>query len=238
MSIVNIAAYKFIYLSKLPYLREQLAARCRDLAIRGTILLSQEGINLMLAGEGDNIDRLIDCLRADQRFHDLQFKRSYSDCIPFARLKVRIKEEIVALKAGRFDIKKEKTPYVSATTLKSWLDESREVVLLDTRNQYEVSMGSFTNAIDLQLTSFREFPHACQQLAESYKSKPVVTFCTGGIRCEKAAPVLMQQGFKKVYQLAGGILQYFADCGQAYYQGNCFVFDERVAVDAQLAVVR
>ncbi|MEE9451381.1 MAG: rhodanese-like domain-containing protein [Gammaproteobacteria bacterium] len=235
MSIANIAAYKFIQLTKLPFLRENLESCCYRLAIKGTILLAKEGINLMLAGEQTNIESLVEYLQADERFFDLRFKWSVSKQIPFKKLRVRIKDEIIALKHANIDAVKAPVPYISASELKAYLDEKCDFLLLDTRNNYEVSMGSFTNAVDLNIANFREFPQACQQIAPHYKAKPVVTFCTGGIRCEKAAIMLKSQGFDQVMQLQDGILQYFSEYGGAHFRGDCFVFDERLTVDTNLA---
>jgi len=147
---------------------------------------------------------------------------------------IKIKREIIALRLPGLDPAGRRAPAVAPAELKRWLDEGREVVLLDTRNAFEVETGTFRNAVHLGLKSFGEFPRAADKLDESLKGKTVVAFCTGGIRCEKAAPVLIQKGFRSVFQLEGGILQYFEECGDAHFNGRCFVFDERVALDGNL----
>jgi UPF0176 protein len=150
---------------------------------------------------------------------------------------VKIKPEIIPLGISSIDPEAKPAPTISPQRLKAWLDEGRELVLLDTRNDYEVEYGTFEKAVKLDLQHFRNFPDVVRQLPSGFKDKPIVSFCTGGIRCEKAAPYLLEQGYKEVYQLAGGILQYFEECGDAHYKGDCYVFDKRVAVTPQLAPV-
>ena len=173
-------------------------------------------------------------VHADPRFADLRFKRSISAYQPFDRMLVKIKKEIITLRAPGVDPAKERAPAVAPVQLKRWLDEGREVVLLDTRNAFEVDAGTFDNAMDLRLSSFGQFAQAADRLDPSLKDKTIVTFCTGGIRCEKAAPVLIGKGFRNVFQLDGGILKYFEECGDAHFKGRCFVFDQRVALDGNL----
>jgi UPF0176 protein len=147
---------------------------------------------------------------------------------------VKIKKEIISMGMPEISPAIKRAPAVSPTTLKQWLDEGREVVLVDTRNEYEIRLGTFQNALAIGVDTFRAFPNKAAQLDASLKNKTVVTFCTGGIRCEKAAPVLQNLGFTDVYQLDGGILKYFEACGGAHYDGDCFVFDRRVALNPQL----
>lgn len=234
MSIINIAAYKFVALDDLTTLRETLKADCLALNLRGTILIASEGINMFLAGERADIEQFFAQLIDDARFADLGAKESPSDEKPFNRMLVKIKKEIISMGMPEISPAIKRAPAVSPTTLKQWLDEGREVVLVDTRNEYEIRLGTFQNALPIGVDTFRAFPNKAAHLDASLKNKTVVTFCTGGIRCEKAAPVLQNLGFTDVYQLDGGILKYFEDCGGAHYDGDCFVFDRRVALNPAL----
>ncbi len=231
---VNIAAYKFVCLDDLPALRDRLESRCLALNLKGTILLAPEGINLCLAGSEEHVATFKNGLHGDARFAGISFKDSWSGAQPFGKLLVKIKQEIIPF--GRPEINPAKRPAqrLSARTLKAWLDEGRDIVLLDTRNTFEIKRGTFKNAADFAIDHFRNFPSAAEHANPSLKEKTIVTFCTGGIRCEKAAPYLIQQGYKQVYQLDGGILKYFEACGKAHFVGDCFVFDERVALDGEL----
>ena len=231
--IANIAAYKFTPLDDRENLREHLLQRCIELELKGTILLAPEGINLFLAGSKDSIDALLATVHADVRFANIEPKWSCSDFVPFKRLRVKLKKEIVTFRTRGIDPVAAPAPLISAETLKRWYDEGRDFVILDTRNDWEYSAGSFDNAINPKLNNFCEFPQVGEALAE-LKEKTIVTFCTGGIRCEKAAPLMQQQGFRDVYQLEGGILKYFEECGGAHWHGNCVVFDERGALDPEL----
>ncbi len=233
-TFTNIAAYKFAPLDDLPALRTSLLEQCSADAMRGTILLSPEGINLFVAAEYPAIERLLTRLRAIDGLAELTPKFSESDHQPFTRMLVRLKREIIAFGVPGIDPATHTAPRISPAELKRWLDEGRPVTLLDTRNTYETDLGTFRHARTLDIDHFRNFPQAAATLPESLKEKPLVTFCTGGIRCEKAAPFLETLGFKNVLQLDGGILKYFEDCGDAHYDGECFVFDKRVAVDATL----
>ncbi len=233
-TILNIAAYKFVSLDDLPTRREHLRARCISFQLKGTILLAPEGINLFLAGSQENIAAFKAELHNESAFKDLPFKDSFSDHQPFGKLLVKIKKEIIPFGVAEINPAQMPAERLSARTLKAWLDEARDIVLLDTRNVFEVKHGTFAHAQDFGIDQFRDFPKATAQASASLKEKTIVTFCTGGIRCEKAAPYLLQQGFKSVYQLDGGILKYFEECGSAHFNGECFVFDERVALDAEL----
>lgn len=230
---VNIAGYKFVPLANLKPLRSHLLERCRTWNLRGTILLSGEGINLFVAGLQREIDLLLVEIRSIPGLEEFGVKYSESDSLPFRRMLVRIKKEIIAFGVEDINPARHTSPKLPARTLKQWLDEGRPMTLLDTRNGYEVKLGTFRNAKHLDIEHFRDFPNAVKQLPESMKEKPVVMFCTGGIRCEKAGPFMEKQGFQ-VYQLDGGILKYFEECGGAHYDGECFVFDQRVGVDASL----
>ncbi len=233
--VVNIAAYRFVPLTGLPELRERLLRRCKSLGLRGTILLSTEGINLFLAGGREAIDALLADLQALPGLEDFAPKISYSDDQPFNRMLVRIKKEIIAFGVPGIDPARRTSPKLPPAELKRWLDEGRPVTLLDTRNDYEVQAGTFKNAVTLGIGHFREFPQAVERLPEELKHSPIVMFCTGGIRCEKAGPYMEREGFEQVFQLEGGILKYFEECGGDHYTGDCFVFDRRVGLDPTLA---
>lgn len=234
MSVLNIAAYKFAELTGLPELRARLKEECRALGLKGSILLTPEGINLFIAGEPPAVEQLLRTLRSIPGLEDLEEKRSVSTEQPFNRMLVKIKQEIIAFGVERINPARHTSPRISAKELKQWIDEGREFTLLDTRNTYEVKLGTFAGALTLPIRHFRKFPEAVARLPEEMKETPIVSFCTGGIRCEKAAPYLERAGFREVYQLEGGILKYFEECGGAHWEGECFVFDKRVGVDPAL----
>lgn len=233
MSYVNISGYKFTQLDNLDFLQQNLKATCLELDLKGTILLSHEGINIFLSGKSENILGFYAYFKS-LNLPSIEFKESLSTKTPFQRMKVLIKPEIITLGVPSIDPIHHGAPKVTAQTFKQWLDEKKPLVILDARNQYEIEMGKFKNAIDLKMDHFREFPESLKKLPEEYKNKTVVTYCTGGIRCEKAAPYLIANGFNEVYQLDGGILKYLEQCQDAHYEGDCFVFDERIALNAKL----
>ena len=244
MSIVNLAAYKFVTIEATEAWRPHLAERCEALALRGTILLAPEGINLFVAGPRAAADAFIDYLRHDPlfegKFADLQFKESLSDTQPFRRMLVKLKREIITMKKPAIKPELGRAPAVDAPTLKRWLDAGhddagRPVVMLDTRNAFEVDVGTFDDALDYRITKFSEFPGVIEANRADLQGKTVVSFCTGGIRCEKAAIHMKEVGIEHVYQLEGGILKYFEEVGGAHYHGECFVFDYRTALNPQLA---
>jgi UPF0176 protein len=234
MKIVNIAAYKFLPLNDLRSLRARLQTRCKDADLKGTILLSPEGINLFVAGAAPGIERLLEELRSWPGLEDLQPKLSETDTQPFRRMLVRLKKEIIAFGVAGIDPARRTSPKLSAQELKRWLDEGRPVTLLDTRNDYEVKLGTFKNALPIGIDHFRDFPQAVGRLSSHLKKQPIVMFCTGGIRCEKAGPYMEREGFESVFQLDGGILKYFEEVGGEHYDGECFVFDQRVGLDPSL----
>lgn len=233
MSIINIAGYKFMSLAALPELQKTLQEKCAEQALRGTILLSSEGININLAGLPEGIILFKKFLQDHTHFNDIIFHETESAFQPFKYLKVKIKKEIITMRTPTVHPEVERAPSISPQELKQWLDEGRDLTLLDTRNDYEVRFGTFKNAINPDINNFGEFTKVAEELDPA---KPVVMFCTGGIRCEKAALHLLQAGFPQVYQLQRGILNYFKEVGDAHYEGECFVFDERISVDANLAV--
>ncbi|MHB1214891.1 MAG: sulfurtransferase [Thiobacillus sp.] len=237
--VINISCYKFVTLADREDLRADLAVRCQSLGLMGTILLAPEGINVFLAGTRMAIDTIVATLRADPRFADLQPKESLSAEPPFRKMRVRLKKEIITMKHPLIRPEEGRAPSVSAVTLKQWLDRGsddagRPVVMLDTRNDYEVAAGTFENAVDYGIGIFSEFPPLLADHRDNYAGKTVVSFCTGGIRCEKAAIHMKAIGIEHVYQLEGGILKYFEEVGGAHYRGDCFVFDEREVLSADL----
>jgi UPF0176 protein len=233
-AFINLSGYKFTPLSDLIPLRDRLRRLTMDAGLRGTILLSTEGINLFVAGTRSALDTLLAELQRVPGLETLAPKESVSDEQPFNRMLVKIKKEIIAFGVEGIDPARRPTAKLPPQTLKQWLDEGRPVTLLDTRNDYEIRMGSFRGALPARIDHFREFPQAVSRLPEAMKQQPIVMFCTGGIRCEKAGPYLEKSGFTNVHQLDGGILKYFEECGGAHYEGECFVFDRRVGVDPSL----
>jgi UPF0176 protein len=236
MTILNIAAYLFVEITDPAETVERIRSQCAALELKGTVLIAPEGINLFLAASVDAIESFLSWLRADVRFASLSEKRQFSETQPFQRMKVKLKREIVPLGAHNISPARFPAPRMSAETLKSWLDTDRDFVLLDTRNHFEFEQGAFERAVELNIGQFRNFPEAIKNKLAQWRDKTIVTFCTGGIRCEKAAPLMRAMGFSDVYQLDGGILKYFERCGDQHYRGDCFVFDERIGVDGELAV--
>ncbi|WP_066707674.1 sulfurtransferase [Curvibacter delicatus] len=241
--ILNISAYKFVPLPDATELRTQLQALTLDLGLKGTILLAEEGINLFLAAPAEAVRALVAHLHADARFADIVPKESWSAQQPFRKMLVKVKPEIIRMNHPTIRPAEGRAPAVPAATVKRWLDqghddEGRPVVTLDTRNDFEVDQGTFDNAIDWRISKFSEFPQAVLDHRAELAGKTVVSFCTGGIRCEKAAIFMQEAGLDHVYQLEGGILKYFEETGGAHYHGNCFVFDERRGVDADLSALK
>lgn len=232
-NILNIAGYKFIALDRLSTLREQLKQLCQSNGLKGTILLGTEGINLMLAGNENQIINFLQQFNQDVRFSNIEYKRNYSEFVPFKRLLVKVKKEIVTFGVADINPEKFTAPSISPQQFKQWLEDNKDMTVLDVRNECEIEIGTFDKAIHLGIKNFRSFSKAAKQLPASTKQKPMVMFCTGGIRCEKASAYLLQQGFNEVYQLHGGILNYFAECGSEHYKGSCFVFDDRIAVGSK-----
>lgn len=238
--ILNAAAYHFATIDDPQALAAQLRERAGSVDLRGTVLVAAEGLNLFLAGPDDALHGFLDTLRADPRFAGLTVKFSRSATQPFARLKVKVKAEIISFRRDNASPLQGRAPAVSPDELARWLQQGRDdngkrVVLLDTRNREEVGYGTFTNALTLPIDNFTDLPEALAPHRESLRDATVVSFCTGGIRCEKAALWMRADGMDNVLQLDGGILGYFEQVGGYGYDGRCFVFDERVALDAELA---
>ena len=242
-AVLNVSGYQFTRLDDPQGLRERLHAAAGERGLKGTILLAHEGINLFLAGAEGDVDALLTLVRAQPGLGGFDVKRSWSPAQPFRKLLVKVKREIIRMNHPAIAPQDGRAPAVDAATVKRWLDqghddEGRPVVTLDTRNAFEVDQGTFDGAIDWRLSKFSEFPDALAEHRGELEGKTVVSFCTGGIRCEKAALVMREAGLAHVWQLEGGILKYFEEAGGAHFHGTCFVFDEREALDRRLAPVR
>lgn len=227
--------YKFINLPDCNELQTTLLSYCQSQRIKGTILLAQEGINGTIAGSRQQIDSFLTFIRNDSRFADLEYKESYTEIPPFERLKIRLKPEIVTLGLPEVDPNEKVGTYVEP---KNWNDliSNPEVIVIDTRNDYEISIGTFKGAENPQTQTFRDFPEYVKQNLDSHKHKKVAMFCTGGIRCEKASSYLISQGFQEVYHLKGGILKYLEEIPpeESLWEGECFIFDQRITVSHNL----
>jgi len=238
--IVNTAAYHFVAIADPQALADAIAERAGQEGLLGTALVAGEGVNLFLAGGQDAVTRFYAWLEEDPRLAGLRVKYSHSDAMPFARLKVKVKPEIISFRReGATPLHAGRAPTVSPATLRQWLrqghdDNGRRVVLLDTRNQQEFAHGTFEGALTLPISRFTELPQALAPHRQALADATVVSFCTGGIRCEKAALWMREDGMDNVLQLDGGILGYFEEVGGEGYSGRCFVFDERIALDPQL----
>ena len=240
--ILNIAAYRFVAIDDAQAIVDRLRAEAERNDLRGTVLVAPEGINLFLAGVQAKVETFLAALRADARFAGIEIKRSWSEVVPFARLKVNAKREIIAFRRDS-DPAGERAPALAPATLARWIergrdDDGRRVVLLDTRNRTEVVHGTFAGALTLPIDKFTDLPAAMESQRAALADATVVSFCTGGIRCEKAALWMQANGFARVWQLDGGILGYFEHVGGNGYDGGCFVFDERVALDPALQPLR
>ena len=232
-SLLIVTFYRFLSLPDLDALQAELlgATRARDL--RGTILLSHEGYNAALSGSREAIESFRDWLQEvhPEMLEGVYFKESFGTIHPYKRMLVKQRSEIITMGIDTIKPDQKTGPRIDPQDLKQWLDEDRDFILLDTRNDFEVRTGTFDRAVDLDLQTFKEFPERLQALPESVREKPVVMFCTGGIRCEKATAIAMEQGFKEVYQLEGGIINYFKECEGSHWDGDLFVFDERFAIN-------
>jgi UPF0176 protein len=233
--IVVCALYKFVSLEDYQQIKPPLLDFMLERTVRGTLLLANEGINGTVAGSREAIDALLTYLRNDQRLAELSYKESYVDEMPFLRTRVKLKKEIVTMGVEGIDPKRVVGTYVKP---KDWnaLISDPDVILVDTRNDYEVQVGTFKNALNPNTESFREFPDYVKQNLDPAKNKKVAMYCTGGIRCEKSTAYLKEQGFEEVYHLEGGILKYLEEVPEeeTLWEGECFVFDERVTVDHSL----
>ena len=233
--IVVCALYKFVTLENFQSLRQPLHDVMETNQVRGTLLLANEGINGTIAGNRTGIDKVLTWLRTDNRLADIDTKESFTDTLPFNRTKVKLKKEIVTLGIEGIDPKRVVGTYVEPSNWNQLISDP-EVILIDTRNDYEYQVGTFKNAINPNTESFREFPAYVSKHLDPEKHKKVAMFCTGGIRCEKSTAFLKEQGFEEVYHLKGGILKYLEEvpADETLWEGECFVFDERVTVNLQL----
>ena len=232
--VVNIAGYKFVELHGLDILREKILSKCQKNELKGSVLLSKNGINFSLAGSQESIDTFLALLNEDPRLSEIPIKFSYTEYQPFRRMLVKKKKEIISLGMDEIQPLKFTGPHITTDEFKDMLDHGSDVVILDTRNMYETRVGKFRGALDLKIPTFRHFPEAVKKLPDDLKSKTIVMYCTGGIRCEKASVVMLNLGFRDVRQLKGGIIAYLDDFGDSHWEGHCFVFDQRVALDANL----
>lgn len=237
--ILNIAAYRFVRIADGEAVAARVRALCGQFGLKGSVLVAPEGINLFLAGEQAGIGAFLEALAEDRRFAALTVKYSESDAVPFRRLRVKNKREIITFRDDSLQPDAGRAPTVEPGVLRDWLrrgqdEDGREIVLLDTRNAQETAHGSFAGALTLPIDKFTDLPEALEAHRDSLQGKTIVSFCTGGIRCEKAALWMQQAGYQNVLQLEGGILGYFEQVGGEGYAGDCFVFDERVALDPQL----
>lgn len=237
--VLNLAAYHFVRIDDPEALAAHLRGRAEAGGLRGTVLVAGEGINLFLAGAADALRGFVDELREDPRLKAIRIKLSESAAQPFARLKVKVKPEIISFRRERASPLAERAPSVAPAELARWIaqgadDAGRPLLLLDTRNREEIGYGTFTGALTLPIDNFVDLPDALAAHRETLADKTVVSFCTGGIRCEKAALWMRAEGMDNVLQLEGGILGYFEEVGGMHYEGDCFVFDERIALDPQL----
>lgn len=237
--VLSLAAYRFTAIDDPRALAGAVRTRAEADALRGTVLVAGEGINLFLAGLESGIQAFLEWLHADARFAQMPVKLSRSATQPFARLKVKLKREIIAFRRDEASPLLGRAPHIAPEQLARWLDQGhddagRAVRLLDTRNREEVGYGTFRGALTLPIDNFTDLPQALESHRDALRDVTVVPFCTGGIRCEKAALWMQSAGFEHVRQLEGGILGYFEQVGGRHYDGRCFVFDQRVALDPLL----
>lgn len=239
--VVNVSGYRFVHLEYLPLIQADMHAALLETGVLGTILIAEEGINVALAGSKAQVVAAREYLDSDERFSGLWLKESLSDIVPFSKLKVRIRHEIIAFDgpdARAQQLTRPTAPAITPENVKRWIESGKDFTLLDTRNTYEIESGTFEQAEHLNIAHFRDFQSAVHKALDAgtiNPDKPIVTFCTGGIRCEKAAPWLIEQGFSEVHQIDGGVLNYFERTGGAHWEGDCFVFDDRVEVDKNLS---
>lgn len=234
LKISNITGYKFIPITDRKSLQGKIQKHSNKLGLKGTVLISEKGLNFSIAGEHKAIQDFIKFLRSDKRFSEIDIKTTYNDYQPFRKMLVRIKKEIISMGIDEIDPFTFTGEKITPKELQDKLNNNEDIVLLDTRNEYEVRLGTFEDAVDLNLDSFRDFPKKIMSLDQKMKNKEIVMFCTGGVRCEKASALMLKNGFKNVKQIDGGVIKYFEDTGGSYWNGDCFVFDDRVALDKNL----
>jgi UPF0176 protein len=235
MRVLNVAFYHFVTIDEPQALRAKIRDELKALPIKGTLIIAPEGINGVWAGPEAEVRNAMAVLSQDSRFKEIRFKESFSDFIPFEHLVFKVKAEIVTFRVAELSPPPPSAGRIQPHELAAWYREGKDFIVLDTRNEFEFRLGKFSGAKSLEVNQFVKFAGAAESLGEDWRNKPVVTYCTGGIRCEKAAPYLASLGFSDVYQLDGGILGYFEAMGGKNWEGECFVFDQRVALDPALA---
>lgn len=238
--IINLSGYRFTALSDPASLQLELKCSLGATGVKGAVLLAGEGINVTLAGTRSQTDAAVACLDVHECLRGIWLKQSVSSFVPHKRLRVRVRAEIIAfdgIESIESAALRPVAPDISPQSLDAWLAQNRQFTLLDTRNDYEIESGTFKQAVHLNIKHFRHFKQAVADALEQGKldkSQPMVTFCTGGIRCEKAAPWLKAEGFKEVYQIEGGLINYLQQSESSHWQGDCFVFDDRVELTPDL----
>ena len=234
MNIANITGYKFTPITDTKLLQEKIINLSEENNLKGTVLISDKGINFSVAGLIENTSKFVKVIKKDKQFSDIDIKTTFNEYQPFRKMLVRIKKEIISMGVDEINPYEFTGEKIKPFELNKKLDAGEDVILLDTRNEYEVRLGTFENAIDLNLDSFRDFPTKINDLREQIGDKEIVMFCTGGVRCEKASALMLKSGFKNVKQIDGGVINYFKETGGAHWKGDCFVFDDRVALDKEL----
>jgi len=234
MNIANITGYKFTPITDTKLLQEKIINLSEENNLKGTVLISDKGINFSVAGLIENTSNFLKVIKKDEQFSDIDIKTTFNEYQPFRKMLVRIKKEIISMGVDEINPYEFTGEKIKPIELNKKLDAGEDVILLDTRNEYEVRLGTFENAIDLNLDSFRDFPTKINGLREQIGDKEIVMFCTGGVRCEKASALMLKSGFKNVKQIDGGVINYFKETGGAHWKGDCFVFDDRVALDKEL----
>ena len=234
MNIANITGYKFTPITDTKLLQEKIINLSEENNLKGTVLISDKGINFSVAGLIENTSKFVKVIKKDKQFSDIDIKTTFNEYQPFRKMLVRIKKEIISMGVDEINPYEFTGEKIKPFELNKKLDAGEDVILLDTRNEYEVRLGTFENAIDLNLDSFRDFPTKINGLREQIGDKEIVMFCTGGVRCEKASALMLKSGFKNVKQIDGGVINYFKETGGAHWNGDCFVFDDRVALDKEL----
>ena len=247
--ITNIAGYQFSEIEDAAKVFEDAQAICAETHIKGNIFISPEGINLGLASSQSDIEYFLENIGSTCGLNNLLLNTTYSDYIPFKRLLIKVRNELVPTKPlptdhpssqsdrpllNEIDSSGKKAQYLSIDELKDWLDQGKDITLLDMRNTFEVDLGSFENATHFDMRNFRDIIQLKDKFDDISKDKPLVTFCTGGIRCEKGANIMAQNGFDQVFQLEGGIIKYLEKYKNKHWRGECFVFDDRVCLDTDL----
>lgn len=234
MNIANITGYKFTPITDTKLLQEKIINLSEENNLKGTVLISDKGINFSVAGLIENTSNFLKVIKKDEQFSDIDIKTTFNEYQPFRKMLVRIKKEIISMGVDEINPYEFTGEKIKPFELNKKLDAGEDVILLDTRNEYEVRLGTFENAIDLNLDTFRDFPTKINGLREQIGDKEIVMFCTGGVRCEKASALMLKSGFKNVKQIDGGVINYFKETGGAHWKGDCFVFDDRVALDKEL----